>query len=390
MNAPTNAVSTVPAATKPPRIITESTVPVLDTGLFEHMHRIATVMARSNLLPDTLTTTGTKDNKEPLPYETVLANAFLITNQAVRWGLDPFAVVGAASVVHGRLCYEGKLVAAVIEAKAGIRLDHAFVGEGENMRIYLSDVPFTADEIANLRPDVKIIGKRILTGTVAEWKTAGNNSPWSPKAYRRQLIYRGSRDWTRIYEPALLLGVYTQDEMAGMSEATPRVRDQSPALARIAAARASQEVDTSAEITDHVARETAAMDRREAVDDAEFTETTEPAATEHPGDSFEHFGDAAVGGEDGNQADEDNLSPEPIDVDMLERFSAALMRASSAVGLKTYAGDFWTKAGGAPEKGSALHTVAGRIWRQHDARIAGSIDVEGCRAAVDQIIGEVA
>lgn len=388
MNAPTNAVSTVPAAPKPARIITESTVPVLDTGLFEHMHRIATVMARSNLLPDTLTTTGTKDNKEPLPYETVLANAFLITNQAVRWGLDPFAVVGAASVVHGRLCYEGKLVAAVIEAKAGIRLDHAFVGEGENMRIYLSDVPFTADEIANLRPDVKIIGKRILTGTVAEWKTVGNNSPWSPKAYRRQLIYRGSRDWTRIYEPALLLGVYTQDEMAGMSEAAPRVREQSPALARIAAARASQAVDTSAEITDHVARETAAMDRREAVEDAEFDEA--PETNEPAGHAGYNDGEPAAGGEaDGNGAEGSSLSPDPIDRALLGQFSSALMRATSKVGMKTYDAAFWNSHE-MPQEGSAMDAACRRIWAQHENRVGGTISIDACERAVDQIIGEVA
>ncbi len=96
-------------------------VPVLDTSRFEHMQRIATVMARSSLIPESLCTFGTKDNKQDLPYEQVLSNCFLVVNQAVRWGLDPFAVAQCVSVVHGKLCYEGKLVSAVLGAVPGIR-----------------------------------------------------------------------------------------------------------------------------------------------------------------------------------------------------------------------------------------------------------------------------
>jgi hypothetical protein len=59
---------------------------------------------------------------------------------------------------------------------------------------------------------------RLLDGSVAEWKTSGAGTPWTPKNFVRMLIYRGTRDWCRIYEPALMLGVYTPDEMMDMSE----------------------------------------------------------------------------------------------------------------------------------------------------------------------------
>jgi hypothetical protein len=52
--------------------------------------------------------------------EQIMANCFLVVNQAVRWNMDPFAVAQCVSVVHGKLCYEGKLIAAIIEAKLGI------------------------------------------------------------------------------------------------------------------------------------------------------------------------------------------------------------------------------------------------------------------------------
>lgn len=199
-------------------------VPLLDTSKFEHMQRIATGMARSTLIPDSLREEGTKDNKQELPFERVAANCFLIVNQAVRWGLDPFSVAQAVSVVHGKLCYEGKLVAAVIQAKLGFNLHHHFVGEGEAMRVYLSDKLLTSEVVTTLKPGIRRPDMRLFDGSVSEWKTSGNGSPWSPKNFVRMLIYRGTRDWCRIYEPALMLGVYTPDEMLDMSENARAVR----------------------------------------------------------------------------------------------------------------------------------------------------------------------
>lgn len=199
-------------------------VPLLDTSKFEHMQRIATGMARSTLIPDSLREEGTKDNKQELPFERVAANCFLIVNQAVRWGLDPFSVAQAVSVVHGKLCYEGKLVAAVIQAKLGFNLHHHFVGEGEAMRVYLSDKLLTSEVVTTLKPGIRRPDMRLFDGSVSEWKTSGNGSPWSPKNFVRMLIYRGTRDWCRIYEPALMLGVYTPDEMLDMSDNARAVR----------------------------------------------------------------------------------------------------------------------------------------------------------------------
>lgn len=207
-------------ATSRDRIDVLDAVPLLDTGRFEHMQRVATVMARSTLMPESLYMTGKKDEKEMLPYEQILSNCFLVVNQAVRWGLDPFAVAQCVSVVHGKLCYEGKLVSAVLQAKMGMSLHHHFDGEGDAMRVYLSDKPLTEKIIAELRPGYRRQDMRLLDGSVAEWKTTGTGTPWTAKNFNRMLVYRGTRDWCRIYEPALMLGVYTDDEMVGMTEAS--------------------------------------------------------------------------------------------------------------------------------------------------------------------------
>lgn len=218
MNQISTQQQAVPA--KRERIDVLDAVPLLDTGRFEHMQRVATVMARSTLMPESLYMTGKKDDKEPLPYDQILSNCFLVVNQAVRWGLDPFAVAQCVSVVHGKLCYEGKLVSAVLQAKMGLSLHHHFTGEGDAMRVYLSDKPFTDDILAGLRPGYRRQDMRVFDGSVGDWKTTGSGTPWTPKNFPRMLIYRGTRDWCRIYEPALMLGVYTDDEMVDMEEAS--------------------------------------------------------------------------------------------------------------------------------------------------------------------------
>jgi hypothetical protein len=181
----------------------QDAVPTLDTARFEHMQRIATVMAGSSLVPETLRMTGPKDKREDLPYETVLANCFLVVNQAVRWGMDPFAVAQCVSIVHGRICYEGKLVHAVVETKLGVRLRYTFSEEsGEKLAVTVHGLLPGEDE------------ERTVEGTVAQWKTTGANSPWTaPANWKRQLRYRGAREWARAFAPAVLLGIYSPDEM---------------------------------------------------------------------------------------------------------------------------------------------------------------------------------
>lgn len=185
---------------------------VLDSGRFDQMQRIATVMARSPLTPESLVCfyEGTGQNKKAvlLDWDVRLANCFLVVNQAVRWGLDPFAVAQSVSVVHGKLMFEGKLVAAVLDAKLGEKLSYEWNDQpGDLLGIRIEG-----------SPDAR--GKpRVLEGTVGQWRTAGAGSPWTKAAdHRRQLVYRGTRDWARLYEPAVLLGVYTPDEMEHLQD----------------------------------------------------------------------------------------------------------------------------------------------------------------------------
>jgi hypothetical protein len=193
---------------------------VLDTAKFDHMWRIAKVMASGSLIPETLRTEGSKEHKVALPFEVVAANCFLVVNQAVRWGMDPFAVVGCCSVVHGRLMYEGKLVAAVLQAKSKVRLRYEYNdanGKALGIRV-VGRLPGEEEE-------------RDIFGTVADWETSGNNSPWGkPGNWRRQLAYRGAREWARLHDPSALLGVYADDEFDEVEESRTQKAKTSPPL----------------------------------------------------------------------------------------------------------------------------------------------------------------
>lgn len=185
--------------------------------------------------------------------------------------------------------------------------------------------------------------------------------------------------------PDLAEALRYEDAFDAKEEIAPAL-SVSPAMARLAAARAPQTADTGRQIIEHTEREIAATQGATAHEDDFNNDITdiEPAGTAGYND-----GEPEAGGEaDGNGAEGSRLAPEQLDV--LERLSAALFRATSKAGLATYAGHFWGENGGAPEKGSPMHDAAGRVWRQHEARVTGGVDAEGCRTAVDQIIGGMA
>lgn len=184
---------------------TQDVIPILDTSKFEHMQRLATVMAKMSTIPESLR--GTRDGKvfNEFPSEVIIANCFRIVNQSVRWGFDPFAVVDCASVVHGKLMWEGKLVAAVLDAKLGVRLNYSFTND-DNPNDKSMGVIVSGTLPGEVTP-------RTIEGTVAGWHR-GDKSPWnSPSAWKRQLRYMGAREWARAHAPAVMLGVYTDDEL---------------------------------------------------------------------------------------------------------------------------------------------------------------------------------
>lgn len=158
---------------------------MLAPSSMEQAIKLAEMMANANLVPTHL-------QKKP-------ADCLLVIEQASRWKMSPFAVAQCTSVIQGKLMYEGKLVAAVVNANGNLieRLSFDYSGEGENRTVKVSG------RFANEKE------ARAIEVTLKNVKTA--NTMWQ-KQPDQQLMYSGTRAWARRHAPELMLGVYSPEE----------------------------------------------------------------------------------------------------------------------------------------------------------------------------------
>lgn len=211
-------------AVRQERQLVADTIPIFDTARFEHYGRIASVMARSEIVP------------ESLRKGDGVANCFQVVELADRWGYSPFAVAQCASVVYGKLMLEGKLVSAVLESKLGVELHHYYQGEWgtDAYRIYVTDHELDESQIERLRPHIKIPNVKMVDGSVGEWKTFEKDGKTTKGNWLKQpdvqLQYRGDRTWARLFKSALMLGVLTDDEMDSFEDRRLEAPAAQPAL----------------------------------------------------------------------------------------------------------------------------------------------------------------
>jgi hypothetical protein len=210
------------AVQQPQRLISQDdTVIVLDTARWEQMQRIARAMCLASLMPDHLRGKSVEEGQ---------ANCLLVVNQALRWGMDPFAVAPCTYSVRGKLGFEGKLVAAVVNARAGLRTKLAPVynaksGDGFAAVIYGSReaIPGEAYELLRKYAEeehraslnrLAELGVMAVRVSVAQSKT--DNQMWG-KDPEQKLFYCGATKWARRHCPELMLGVLTDDDLERMA-----------------------------------------------------------------------------------------------------------------------------------------------------------------------------
>jgi len=126
-------------------------------------------------------------------------DCLLVIEQSMRWGMSPFAVAQATSVIQGRLMFEGKLVSAALNASGVLsgRMTYEFEGEGQQRAVTAS---------ATIRGET---APRTIRCTLAEAKTT--NGMWI-KQPDQQLVYFSTRAWGRRHAPEVMLGVYSPEE----------------------------------------------------------------------------------------------------------------------------------------------------------------------------------
>jgi hypothetical protein len=158
----------------------------LNPTLFDQAQRAAMLLSKSGTIPKHL-----QDN---------VSDCFLVLEQASRWGLSPFAVAQGCYVLQGKLGYEGKLIAGVVNSSPALKtkLNYSYSGSGldREVRVY-----------GTLRGEEE---PREVRGTVKLWRTT--NKQWETQT-DQMLSYRGAREWARRHMPETILGVYAEEEL---------------------------------------------------------------------------------------------------------------------------------------------------------------------------------
>lgn len=185
--------------------------------------RLAEMMATAKLVPKDL-------QKSP-------ADCLMVIQQAIRWEMDPFAVAQECSVIQGKLMHNGKLVAAVVNARGNLteRLSYSYEGEGDNRTITVS---------GRLQGELTA---RTVTVRLGNAKT--NNRVWQSQP-DQQLMYHGARVWARRHTPELMLGVYSPEEFDEVKKEPPKAApnvmiEHDPETGEIQSAAANEETPPS-------------------------------------------------------------------------------------------------------------------------------------------------
>jgi hypothetical protein len=190
---PTPAEEPKPATPKTPALpVTfdpdDAVALYMDVAVFAQLQRVARLMCSAGLVP------------AHLRGEDKLSDCALVAAQAFRWRMDPFAIAQHTFVLSGKLGYEGKLIAAVVNTHSRVErhLDYAYSAEGQDRKVVVS---------GRLRGEEK---DRTVEGRVRDWATA--NDQWK-KSPDQMLAYRGAREWARRHVPEAVLGVSADEEV---------------------------------------------------------------------------------------------------------------------------------------------------------------------------------
>lgn len=203
----------------------------LQVDNFEQAMTLATIMSQGKLVPAHL---------QGSP-----SDCLMVIEQAKRWEMSPFAVAQCTSVIKGKLMYEGKLVAAVVNSRGDLdqKLDYVYSGAGDNR---------TVEVAARIRGEKDA---RKISVTFKDART--DNQMWKSQP-DQQLMYHGARVWARRHMPELMLGVYVPEEMPAetmrdITPATPVDRPKRQTADPLATASAADATSQQQGLVDYAA-----------------------------------------------------------------------------------------------------------------------------------------
>ncbi|WP_152548755.1 recombinase RecT [Kozakia baliensis] len=189
-------------------ITTNSSQGLTISGLGEAM-KLAEFMSRAKTIPQHL---------QGSP-----GDCLMIVEQSMRWQMSPFAVAQATSIVRGKLCHEGKLIAAAVQTSGVLdgRLNYEYTGSGDTRKVTVSGL---------------IRGEKSARTVEVVLKDVKTENQWWTKTPDQMLSYHGARVWARRHTPEVMLGVYAPDEFDGVPETretidvTPQQQPDAPRI----------------------------------------------------------------------------------------------------------------------------------------------------------------
>jgi RecT family len=148
--------------------------------------------------------------------------------RALRWQMDPFFVAEKSYAVSKggvvSVAFESQLIHAVVETLAPLkgRLRHEIIGEGDQRRCKVWGTfkgetkphEFTSETLGKRIEDIGFREKENLDqdGNKTTASVFKGSPLWLTKP-EVQMFYDASRDWARLYCPAVLGGAYSRDEL---------------------------------------------------------------------------------------------------------------------------------------------------------------------------------
>ena len=167
---------------------------VFSPGSMREMNAVAQVMSEG------IATVPKHLQKKP-------ADCLAIVMQAVSWNMNPYQVAQKTHLVNGTLGYEAQLLNAVVSSSTAIvgRFHYEYGGAFASDK----DPDSWVKVGAQLRGEDHIQwGEPLYPATVGV-----KNSPLWKTNPKQQSSYLALKYWARLYAPAVILGVYSCDEI---------------------------------------------------------------------------------------------------------------------------------------------------------------------------------
>lgn len=194
---------------------------IQDQTSLGNIDKFASYMANGNMMT-------------PLHFQGKQADCFMLTMQAMQWGMNPLAVATQVYPVNGNLTYGSQLIIAIILQSGMVepRPYYTPVGDWDNKGKCLNN-RFEKEDGLGVRVGFKFIGDTSITygETVFLSDQTTRNSPLYKTNPYQQLCYVAAKYWSRIYMPGATMGLYSESEAVPLKTDQPVVeRDVSPTM----------------------------------------------------------------------------------------------------------------------------------------------------------------